>query len=58
MAVRPLVIGILFIGILVAIILSITWIDKTQPMRQPDPLAPAAPGANPTTPVPPPAQQP
>ncbi|MDM9648545.1 hypothetical protein [Rhizobium sp. S163] len=56
MAVRPLIIGILFIGILVAIILSIGWIDKTQPVHQPDPLAPAASGANPTTTAPPPAQ--
>jgi hypothetical protein len=56
MAVRPLIIGILFIGILVAIILSIGWIDKTQPVHQPDPLAPVAPGTNPTTTAPPPAQ--
>jgi hypothetical protein len=41
MAVRPLLIGIVFVAILVAIILSITWIDKTQPLHQPDPLAPA-----------------
>ena len=48
MAVRPLIIGILFIGILVAIILSIGWIDKTQPVHQP--------GTKPTTTAPPPAQ--
>lgn len=46
MAVRPLLVGVLFIAILVIIILSIGWIDKTQPLHQPDPLAPA-PGANP-----------
>lgn len=54
MAVRPLLIGILFIGILVALIVSIAWIDKTQPLHQPDPLAPAT-SPNPQQP-PPPAQ--
>ncbi|MDM9619800.1 MULTISPECIES: hypothetical protein [unclassified Rhizobium] len=53
MAVRPLFIGILFVGILVAIILSMTWIDKTQPIHQRDPLAPST---LPTEPIPAPSQ--
>ncbi len=54
MAIRPLIFGILFIAIFVVIILSITWIDKTQPLHRPDPLAPASP--RPTNPVPSPVQ--
>ncbi|WP_194273757.1 MULTISPECIES: hypothetical protein [Rhizobium] len=41
MALRSLIFGVTFIAILVAIVLSIGWIDKTQPLHQPDPLAPA-----------------
>jgi hypothetical protein len=54
MAIRPLIFGILFIAVFVAIILSIIGVDKTQPLRQQDPLAPSAPG--PATPTPTPVQ--
>jgi hypothetical protein len=53
MAVRPLLIGISFIVVLVGIVLSIIWIDKTQPLHQPDPLAPSA---IPSQPIPAPTQ--
>ena len=43
MAFRPLIFGVLFIAVFVLIILSIIWVDKSHPIRQPDPLAPAAP---------------
>ncbi|NLS03298.1 hypothetical protein HGP14_07930 [Rhizobium sp. P32RR-XVIII] len=49
MAIRPLVFGILFIAIFVAIILSMAWVDRSRPTHQPDSLAPAAPGT--TAPV-------
>ncbi|MEX2690956.1 hypothetical protein [Rhizobium mongolense] len=51
MAIRPLMFGILFIAVFVAIILSIIWIDPTQPTRQPDPLAPVMPAPTPTPPA-------
>ena len=41
MAIRSLVIGTLFVGVFVAIILSIVWIDKSQPIHELAPLAPA-----------------
>jgi hypothetical protein len=40
MAIRPLIFGVLFVAAFVAIILSITWIDKSHPIHAPDPLAP------------------
>ncbi|MBB3591580.1 hypothetical protein FHX08_001924 [Rhizobium sp. BK529] len=43
MALRPLIFGVLFIAVFVLIILSIIWVDKSHPIRQPDPLAPTAP---------------
>ncbi|SCW27554.1 hypothetical protein SAMN02927900_00005 [Rhizobium mongolense subsp. loessense] len=51
MAIRPLMFGILFIAVFVAIILSIIWVDPTQPTRQPDPLAPVTPAPTPTPPA-------
>ncbi len=52
MAFRPLIFGVLFIAVFVMVILSIMWVDKSHPIRQPDPLAPS------TTPVsPPPSAQ-
>lgn len=52
MAFRPLIFGVLFIAVFVMIILSIIWVDKSHPIRQPDPLAPS------TTPSsPPPSAQ-
>ncbi|WP_454849071.1 hypothetical protein [Rhizobium binxianense] len=49
MAIRPLIFGILFVAVFVAIILSLIWVDKSQPVRQPDPLSPSVPGpANPS----------
>lgn len=49
MAIRPLIFGILFVAVFVVIILSIIWVDKSQPVRLSDPLSPSAPGpANPT----------
>jgi len=50
MAFRPLIFGILFIAVLVMIILSLIWVDRSHPIRQPDPLAPTAP-ANPPQPA-------
>ena len=47
MAFRPLIFGVLFIAVLVMIILSITWVDKSHPIRQPDPLAPSTTPSNP-----------
>lgn len=44
MAIRPLLFGILFIAVFVGIILSLVWVDPSQPARQSDPLAPAPPG--------------
>ncbi|MBB3539500.1 hypothetical protein FHT76_004959 [Rhizobium sp. BK176] len=51
MAVRSLIVGTLFVAAFVALILSIAWIDKSQPIHQPAPLAPA-----PERPIPPPAE--
>lgn len=50
MAFRPLIFGVLFVAVFVVIILSIIWVDKSHPIRQPDPLAPTAP-ANPPQPA-------
>ncbi|EJJ26145.1 hypothetical protein GCM10010520_24310 [Rhizobium viscosum] len=47
MAFRPLIFGVLFIAVLVMVILSITWVDKSHPIRQPDPLAPSTTPSNP-----------
>lgn len=50
MAFRPLIFGVLFVAVFVVIILSIIWVDKSHPIRQPDPLAPTAP-SNPPQPA-------
>ncbi len=47
MAIRPLIFGVLFIAVLVMVILSITWVDRSHPIRQPDPLAPSTTPSNP-----------
>ncbi len=47
MAFRPLIFGVLFIAVFVLVILSIIWVDKSHPIRQPDPLAPTAPANSP-----------
>lgn len=47
MAFRPLIFGVLFIAVFVMIILSLIWVDKSHPIRQPDPLAPTAPANSP-----------
>lgn len=52
MAGRSLIFGILFVAAFVALIVSIAWIDKTQPLHQPDPLS-----ADRTQPVPPSSAQ-
>jgi len=44
MAIRPLILGVLFIAVFVGIILSIIWVDKSHPIHQSDPLSPTAPG--------------
>ncbi len=52
MAIRPLLFGILFIAVFVGIILSLVWVDPSQP-RQSDPLAPSPPAVtDPTAPAP------
>lgn len=51
MAIRPLIVGTLFVGLFVALIVSIAWIDKSQPTHEPAPLAPA-----PERPIPTPTQ--
>jgi len=51
MAIRSLIVGILFVGVFVAMVLSIAWIDKSQPTHEPAPLAPA-----PERPIPTPMQ--
>jgi hypothetical protein len=51
MTARSLIFGILFVAAFVVIIASIAWIDKTQPIHQPDPLA-----TDRSQPIPPPAQ--
>lgn len=51
MAIRSLIVGTLFVAVFVAIILSIAWIDKSQPTHEPAPLAPA-----PERPLPTPTQ--
>ncbi|MBW9112934.1 hypothetical protein JNB88_04625 [Rhizobium cauense] len=51
MAIRPLIVGTLFVGLFVALIVSIAWIDKSQPTHEPVPLAPA-----PERPIPTPTQ--
>ena len=57
MAIRPLLFGILFIAVFVGIILSLVWVDPSQPTRQSDPLAPSPPAVtDPTAPAPAPAQ--
>jgi hypothetical protein len=43
MAIRPLVFGILFIAVFVAIILSMAWVDRSRPTHQPESLVPATP---------------
>jgi hypothetical protein len=50
MAIRPLIYGILFIAVFVAIILSMAWVDRSRPTHQAEPLAPVAPA--PSTPAP------
>ncbi|MBB3564266.1 hypothetical protein FHX06_005621 [Rhizobium sp. BK512] len=47
MAFRPLIFGVLFIAVFVMVILSIIWVDKSHPIRQPDPLAPSTTPSNP-----------
>jgi hypothetical protein len=47
MAFRPLIFGVLFIAVFVMVILSIMWVDKSHPIRQPDPLAPSTTPASP-----------
>jgi hypothetical protein len=47
MAFRPLIFGVLFIAVLVMVILSIIWVDRSHPIRQPDPLAPSTTPSNP-----------
>ncbi len=44
MHLRPLIFGILFIGIFVALILSLMWVDNTHPVREQNPLAPTGNG--------------
>jgi len=51
MAIRPLLFGILFIAVFVGVILSLVWVDPSHPVRQSDPLAPAAPGPSAPAPV-------
>lgn len=51
MAIRPLLFGILFVAVFVGIILSLVWVDPSHPVRQPDPLAPSAPGPSSPAPV-------
>ncbi|WP_413709319.1 hypothetical protein [Rhizobium sp. Rhizsp82] len=53
MAIRPLLFGILFIAVFVGIIVSLVWVDPSQPTRQSDPLAPTPPAVtDPTAPAP------
>jgi len=51
MAIRPPLFGILFVAVFVGIILSLVWVDPSHPVRQPDPLAPSAPGPSAPAPV-------